>query len=372
MNCAHFGADVRVATMDGSMGIKGLVTDLFPALAEPSYFYACGPAKMLAAVGKRPALRWRNELRGAHGLRLRRLRGLHLPDKERRQARLQGRPGVQEGGGACVNTQVTLSGWTLDNPVIPASGTFGYGYEFAEWYDINILGTFSFKGTTQEARFGNPTPRIADAPAGMLNAVGLQNPGVRAVIREELPKLKKVFHKKGHRQRQRLFRGGIRPHLRAPRPRGTGRASGSEHLLPQRPRRRHGLRRLAGDGRQSHRGGQGGDEKARLHEALAQRRRHRRSGARPAKRRARTAFCLINTLLGMRIDPAHAPADPRQHLWRPSLRPLRAARGAAHGLAGLRGREHPHHRHGRRRKRRGRAGNDARRRHGGGKWARRT
>ena len=75
-----------------------------------------------------------------------------------------------------MNTQVTLSGWTLDNPVIPASGTFGYGYEFAEWYDINILGTFSFKGTTQEARFGNPTPRIADAPAGMLNAVGLQTP----------------------------------------------------------------------------------------------------------------------------------------------------------------------------------------------------
>ena len=95
-----------------------------------------------------------------------------------------------------MNTQVSLSGWTLDNPVIPASGTFGYGYEFSEWYDINILGTFSFKGTTQEARFGNPTPRIADAPAGMLNAVGLQNPGVRAVIREELPKLKKVFHKK--------------------------------------------------------------------------------------------------------------------------------------------------------------------------------
>ena len=95
-----------------------------------------------------------------------------------------------------MNTQVTLSGWTLDNPVIPASDTFGYGYEFAEWYDINILGTFSFKGTTLEARFGNPTPRIAEAPGGMLNAVGLQNLGVRAVIREELPKLKRVFHKK--------------------------------------------------------------------------------------------------------------------------------------------------------------------------------
>ncbi len=90
---------------------------------------------------------------------------------------------------------VALCGIPLDNPVIPASGTFGYGYEFAELYDINILGTFSFKGTTREPRFGNPTPRIAETPAGMLNAVGLQNPGVEAVISEELPKLKKVFHK---------------------------------------------------------------------------------------------------------------------------------------------------------------------------------
>jgi dihydroorotate dehydrogenase (NAD+) catalytic subunit len=90
---------------------------------------------------------------------------------------------------------VALCGIPLDNPVIPASGTFGYGYEFAELYDINILGTFSFKGTTREPRFGNPTPRIAETPAGMLNAVGLQNPGVEAVISEELPKLKIVFHK---------------------------------------------------------------------------------------------------------------------------------------------------------------------------------
>ena len=94
-----------------------------------------------------------------------------------------------------VGTQVTLSGITLDNPVIPASGTFGYGREFAELYDINCLGTFSFKGTTRLPRFGNPTPRIAEAPAGMLNAVGLQNPGVERVIAEELPALKKVFHK---------------------------------------------------------------------------------------------------------------------------------------------------------------------------------
>lgn len=92
--------------------------------------------------------------------------------------------------------KVKLCGIELDNPVIPASGTFGYGYEFAELYDIDILGTFSFKGTTKEPRFGNPTPRIAECSSGMLNAVGLQNPGVDAVINEELPKLEKVFHKK--------------------------------------------------------------------------------------------------------------------------------------------------------------------------------
>ena len=91
---------------------------------------------------------------------------------------------------------VSLCGITLDNPVIPASGTFGYGYEFAELYDINLLGTFSFKGTTREPRFGNPTPRIAECTAGLINAVGLQNPGVDKVIEEELPRLEKVFHKK--------------------------------------------------------------------------------------------------------------------------------------------------------------------------------
>lgn len=92
--------------------------------------------------------------------------------------------------------KVTLCGIELDNPIIPASGTFGYGYEFAELYDINMLGTFSFKGTTRDARFGNPTPRIAECPAGMINAVGLQNPGVEAVIGSELPKLAKCFDKK--------------------------------------------------------------------------------------------------------------------------------------------------------------------------------
>ncbi len=94
-----------------------------------------------------------------------------------------------------VNTSVTLCGLPLANPVIPASGTFGYGYEFAELYDINCLGTFSFKGTTLHPRLGNPQPRIAEMASGMLNAVGLQNPGVDAVIAEELPKLARVFHK---------------------------------------------------------------------------------------------------------------------------------------------------------------------------------
>lgn len=95
-----------------------------------------------------------------------------------------------------VNTKVILSGLELDNPVIPASGTFGYGYEFAELYDINMLGSFSFKGTTKEPRFGNPTPRIAECPRGMINSVGLQNPGIDKVISEKLPKLKKCFNKK--------------------------------------------------------------------------------------------------------------------------------------------------------------------------------
>ncbi len=95
-----------------------------------------------------------------------------------------------------VKTAVTLSGWTLDNPVIPASGTFGFGKEMNEFYDINKLGTFSFKGTTLQPRFGNPTPRIAECERGMINAVGLQNPGVHHVIEHELPEMAAFFHKK--------------------------------------------------------------------------------------------------------------------------------------------------------------------------------
>lgn len=95
-----------------------------------------------------------------------------------------------------VNTKVNLCGIELDNPVIPASGTFGYGYEYAQFYDINMLGSFSFKGTTLQPRTGNVQPRIAECDAGLLNAVGLQNPGVDRVIAEELPKMREVFHKK--------------------------------------------------------------------------------------------------------------------------------------------------------------------------------
>lgn len=94
-----------------------------------------------------------------------------------------------------VDTRVSLSGITLDNPIIPASGTFGFGYEYAELYDINMLGSFSFKGTTKEPRFGNPTPRIAECTEGLINSVGLQNPGIEKVISEELPKMREVFKK---------------------------------------------------------------------------------------------------------------------------------------------------------------------------------
>ena len=142
-----------------------------------------------------------------------------------------------------VNTKVTLCGIELDNPVIPASGTFGFGYEFAELYDINMLGTFSFKGTTREPRFGNPTPRIAEYAGGLLNAVGLQNPGVDAVIANGAAKAQAGISQAGDGECQRLFRGGIRRGLREAGRAGAGGLAGGQHLLPQRPRRRRGLRR---------------------------------------------------------------------------------------------------------------------------------
>ena len=94
-----------------------------------------------------------------------------------------------------IDLSVNLAGMPMDNPIVPASGTFGFGKEFSEFYDINILGSFSFKGTTRDSRFGNPTPRIAECESGMINAVGLQNPGIEAIIAHELPAMKAYFHK---------------------------------------------------------------------------------------------------------------------------------------------------------------------------------
>ena len=140
-----------------------------------------------------------------------------------------------------VDTKVTLSGWELDNPVIPASGTFGYGKEFAELYDINILGTFSFKGTTVEPRFGNPTPRIAECPAGIINSIGLQNPGMEHVISEELPEMK-IFREKGNSKSWRSEYRRVRKTCRGFRERRTGRNSRNQRELPERQRRGNGPR----------------------------------------------------------------------------------------------------------------------------------
>ena len=139
-------------------------------------------------------------------------------------------------GIAKADISTELCGIRLDNPVIPASGTFGYGREFNEFYDINCLGTFSFKGTTLEPRFGNPTPRIAECPDGMINAVGLQNPGVEKVISEELPALAEIFHKPVMVRNQ--------------------------HQLSECAWRRHGVRNLSAGSGRGHDGSQEDDEKA--------------------------------------------------------------------------------------------------------------
>ena len=187
------GADVHIATADGTYGIKGFVTDVIKDM-QYTFFYTCGPDVPRDAQNHENARAI--QLRGAHGLRIRRVHGLLMQDTHGQQEDLQRGSRNGKRGDNMGRLSVNLCGEELDNPVIPASGTFGYGYEFAELYDINCLGTFSFKGTTKEPRFGNPTPRIAECTAGMINAVGLQNPGVDKVISEELPRLKKCFNKK--------------------------------------------------------------------------------------------------------------------------------------------------------------------------------
>lgn len=195
---------------------------------------------------------------------------------------------------------VNLCGEELDNPVIPASGTFGYGYEFAELYDINCLGTFSFKGTTKEPRFGNPTPRIAECTAGMINAVGLQNPGVDKVISEELPKLRKCFGKKSWRMSADFDRR-IRLHLRTARQSGAGRLARSQCQLPERSRRRNELRHRPEGGGAGYKSRQGGHEKPVIIK-LSPNVTDIVSIAKACEDAGADGISLINTLLGMRID----------------------------------------------------------------------
>ena len=191
---------------------------------------------------------------------------------------------------------------TLDNPIIPASGTFGFGYEFAELYDINMLGTFSFKGTTREPRFGNPTPRIAEYAGGLLNAVGLQNPGVDAVIANGAAEAQAGISQAGDGQYQRLFRGGIRRGLREAGRAGAGGLAGGQYLLSQRPRRRRGLRRGSQVRSRGDEGRPGGDEKAHHFEAVPHGGQTSPPLPRPARTQGADGVSLINTLPGMRID----------------------------------------------------------------------
>lgn len=173
-----------------------------------------------------------------------------------------------------MDTSVILSGLALSNPVIPASGTFGYGYEFAEWYDINLLGSFSFKGTTKEPRFGNPTPRIAECENGLINAVGLQNPGVEKVISEELPKLAKCFSKPVIANVSGFSVEEYRYTCEKLDKEEQGRASRGQCQLPERARRRHELRHIARKRGGGHTCRQRRDQKAGLHQAFAKRDRH--------------------------------------------------------------------------------------------------
>lgn len=141
-----------------------------------------------------------------------------------------------------VDLTVTLAGVALKNPIIPPPAPLADGREYAEVYDLDILGAFSWKGTTAQARLGNPQPRIAEVPSGMLNAVGLQNPGIDAVIAQEVPHIAEIFHGPVIGQRGGLLRGGVRGELPEAGRCGPGENSGGKHLLSQRPRWRKELR----------------------------------------------------------------------------------------------------------------------------------
>ena len=251
-----------------------------------------------------------------------------------------------------VDLSVTLPGMPLDNPVIPASGTFGYGREFASYYDINILGSFSIKGTTLHPRFGNETPRIAETPSGMLNAVGLQNPGIDHVLACELPELKAFFHKKvianiggfsvgeyvecARRAAKADNVGMIELNISCPNVHGGGMGFGT----------------TAESAYEVTRAVRAAVDKP-LFVKLTPNVTDIASIAKAVEQAGADGVSLINTLLGMRID-----LRTKHH--RRAERAGGVPDRAADGLPGLRGRKHPDHRDGRRFERGGCAGNDAR------------
>lgn len=165
------------------------------------------------------------------------------------------------------DTTVNLSGLMLTNPIIPASGTFGFGYEFADLYDINVLGSLSMKGTTKAPRFGNPTPRIAEIPDGLINSVGLQNPGVEKVISEELPKLRQVYSKPVLANISGFSVDEFVDCAKKFDDAQGGGHSGNQHFLSQCPRGRHELRHGPESRRSRHGSCEKSREKARLCEA---------------------------------------------------------------------------------------------------------
>lgn len=201
-----------------------------------------------------------------------------------------------------VDTKVSLSGLVLDNPVIPASGTFGYGSVFSEFYDINILGSFSFKGTTLNPRDGNPCPRIAETKSGMLNSVGLQNPGAEKVAKEELGELSKIYGKKVIAN---VGGFSVEEYVRCAEIFDGCEQVGLIELnisCPNVPQRRYVFRNRREKRGSRHERRQSRREKARLRKTQPQRHRYNGNCQSVRGRRARTGLSLINTLLGMRID----------------------------------------------------------------------
>ena len=248
----EIGVEAYIATVDGSAGTKGFVTDvicekqiaggLFPRLRP----YANAPRSLPGARLARGS-----EHREQNGMRIRCLHVLQRRDPRDGSKRIcKRRTGVQKGGTDMEvsdmkrDLSVTLSGVTLQNPVVPASGCFGFGYGMAEFYDIDILGSISFKGTTRDSRFGNPLPRVAECASGLINSVGLQNPGIDMVIAEELPKMRAVFHQPIIANISGFAIDEYVECCEKNRQRGASGHHRAQRELPQRPRRRNEFRHM--------------------------------------------------------------------------------------------------------------------------------